>query len=179
MRSILALALLLLAALFTASRPARADGAESPSHDLAVSVGYSRSNISPSDGGLIAVAYAQTLSPRWSWLIRPELVLNLDRPDGRLSKGAAVGLDGGVAWASHPEGPRLLAEATVGARLLSWPGIGAVSRLAVGVGLPLAPSLSLAIGLSGELGLGKIGDERAQTRALLRADLWTRASYAF
>jgi hypothetical protein len=77
------------------------------------------------------------------------------------------------------EGPRLLLEGTVGGRFLFWPGVGAVSRLGGGIGFPLGASGLLALGLSVELGVGRVGDESARTQALTRADAWTRVGMAF
>jgi hypothetical protein len=154
--------------------PARA---ETP-QELALTVGYSTSSVAPDTGGLVAVAYSRRLSEHWGWLIRPEMVVNLRRPDGQLLKGGAFGLDLGAAWQSANEGPRLIAGASLGGRFLSEPGVGAVSRLEAGFSVPFG-SFSWAIGVSGELGLGRIGDERPQTQSLLRGDLWTRVAASF
>jgi hypothetical protein len=154
--------------------PARA---ETP-QELALTVGYSTSSVSPDTGGLVAVAYSRWLSDHWAWLIRPQMVVNLQRPDGQLLKGAAFGLDGGVAWQSANEGPRLIAAASIGPRLLNAPGIGAVTRLEAGFSVPFG-SFSWAIGASGELGIGRVGDDRPHAESLLRGDLWTRVGASF
>jgi hypothetical protein len=167
-------ALLLLALI--APSAAYAD-ARAP-QEVALTVGYGTSSVTPGDGGLISLSYERRLSEHWGWLIRPEVVVNLQRPDGRLMKGSALGLDAGAAWQSASEGPRLLGTVTIGGRVFSEPGAGAVSRLELGFGLPVG-SFSWAVGVAGEGGLGRIGDERPQTKALWRADLWTRFGARF
>jgi hypothetical protein len=170
----LACPVLLVVTLLSVPLPARAQPQQ-----LSFTAGYSRSNVSPEHGGLLSIGYARSWSPHWSWLVRPELILNLEAPDGRLLKGGASGLDAGVGWTSVAEGPRLLLEGTVGARLLFEPGVGAVSRLGAGIGFPLGASGLLAFGVSAELGVGRVGDETARTEALTRADAWTRIGVAF
>jgi hypothetical protein len=172
--------LLLVVSALCLPQAARADGPSSPRQALAVTVGYSSSNVSPRHGALLAAAYSHRFAERWSWLVQPELVLNPERPEGgSLLKGGAFGLDGGLQWASAEEGVRLVGEASLGLRLFNEPGLGAVSRLAVGVEFPLAGSLSLVIGVSGELGAAKIGDERPVSKTLLRGDLWTQLRWGF
>jgi hypothetical protein len=166
-----------LVVLSSFSRPARAE--ESARHALGVAVGYSSSNVGPASGGLISIDYSRSLSGHWFGLLRPELVLNLQHRDGQFTKGGALGVDGGLAWASSGEVVRLLGEATVGARLFAEPGAGVVARVGAGIGVPLAAPVLLVVGLSGELGGAKVGDERPRTQPVLRADLWTRIDYRF
>jgi hypothetical protein len=168
---------LFLVVLSSFSRPARAD--EGAGHAIGVAVGYSSSNVGPASGGLVSIDYSRSLSGHWSWLLRPELVLNLQHPDGRFTKGGALGVDSGLAWASSGEGVRLLGEATLGARLFAEPGAGVAARVGAGIGVPLALPVLLVVGLSGELGGAKVGDERPRTQAVLRVDLWTRIDYRF
>jgi hypothetical protein len=170
---------LLILALLTAAPAARAQDAERTPHELALTVGYSTSSVSPDRGGLVALAYGRPFSAHWSWLIRPEMVLNLQRPDGRALKGGAFGLDAGAGWQSKREGVRLISSLTIGARMLTEPGVGAVSRAEAGVSVPIGARLAWSIGLSGEVGLARVGDERPKTEKLLRGDLWTRVGASF
>ena len=153
---------------------------EAQENELTLGIGTAFSRASPGYGGLIDVQYGRGITESLWFVVRPELLLNLEAPDGQVMKQGALGLDVGLRWLfGDQEGVRIAVGASLGARGYFEPGYGGCIRLDSGIYFPLGSSMSVVLGGAVEGGVAELGDDYPVTEYQLRGDLWTRLVYRF
>ena len=129
--------------------------------DLSVSAGYGQDSEGSSQIPIV-LTYDHALgSGALLLVVRGDLDLNADRPDGQLMKGADCDLQIGLEWQSAADDQvRLVAGGLLGPVLYTEPGYGVAARGVLGGRVPLAGArLWLNLEASGTLAYAQLGDE--------------------